>query len=175
MVAVTPVDKVCTEPSANLTVTVTPTVLPNNPPQPELAVADIDTVLPGRPLPVHVVEGLAVGRVLGMPHPLGRPVSETVLTVVVSVPVTFMGTSPVFFNTSEKAPAPVVGDTTSLTESMFAVGLLPAIPARLKKTPEITTAAATVIAISRITASKGLKPTDVFLLISTTPLHFSYL
>jgi hypothetical protein len=47
-------------------------------------------------------------------------------------------------------------------------------PARLKKTPEITTAAATVIAISRITATNGLKPTDVFLLISTTFLHLVY-
>jgi hypothetical protein len=111
--------------------------------------------------------------VVGMPHP-PRPVSETVLTGGAVVPVTFMGTSPVFFNTSEKAPAPVVGDTTSLTESMFAVGLLPAMPARLKKTPETTTAAATVIAISRITATKGLKPTDVYHLISTTSLHFLY-
>jgi hypothetical protein len=82
-------------------------------------------------------------------------------------------TSPVFFNTTVNTPPPVAFK--SLIWSITAVGLLPAMPARLKKTPEITTAAATVIAISRITATKGLKPTDVFLLISTTSLHFLYL
>jgi hypothetical protein len=82
-----------------------------------------------------------------------------------------IGTSPVFLTTTVQVPAPA-GVAMSLTWSISAVGLLPAMLAKLKKTPETTTAAATVIAISRITASNGLKPADVFLLISTTSFHF---
>jgi hypothetical protein len=51
----------------------------------------------------------------------------------------------------------------SLTWSITAVGLLPATLARLKKTPETITAAATVIAISSITATSGLRPADLLL------------
>jgi hypothetical protein len=82
-----------------------------------------------------------------------------------------IGTSPVFLTTTVQVPAPA-GVAMSLTWSIIAVGLLPAMLAKLKKTPETTTAAATVIAISRITATNGLKPADVYLLISTTSLHF---
>jgi hypothetical protein len=81
-----------------------------------------------------------------------------------------IGTSPVFFITITQVPTPA-GVATNLTWSIIAVGLLPAMPARLKKTPETTTAAATVIAISRITATNGLKPTDVFLLMQSPTLH----
>jgi hypothetical protein len=123
------------------------------------------------PAPVEAVEdavppgfngrGLKAG-ITGLHEPAGN---TTAIFVI--------GTSPVFFITITQVPTPV-GVATNLTWSIIAVGLLPAIPARLKKTPETTTAAATVIAISRITATNGLKPTDVYLLISTTPLNPSY-
>jgi hypothetical protein len=77
-----------------------------------------------------------------------------------------IGTSPVFFNTIAKVAAYVAdgeGLAINLTWSIAAVGLLPATLARLKKTPETTTAAATVIAISSITATNGLKPSDLLL------------
>ena len=80
---------------------------------------------------------------------------------VAFIPV--MGTSPVFLTTTAQVPSPA-GVATSLTWSIIAVGLLPAMPARLKKTPDTTTAAATVIAISNITATNGLIPSDLFLL-----------
>jgi hypothetical protein len=77
-----------------------------------------------------------------------------------------IGTSPVFLTTIVQVPAPA-GVATRCTWSIIALGLLPAMLAKLKKTPETATAAATVIAISRTTATNGLKPTDVFLLNST--------
>jgi hypothetical protein len=144
-------------------VTVAVTVLPNN--------------VQAAPVMVAVPERVPPG--LGVPPQVNAPVVHVTPEGYVSVTVGFpeSGTSPVFFNTIEKVAAYVAdgaGLATNLIWSIAAVGLLPAIPARLKKTPETTTAAATVIAISRITATNGLKPTDVFLLISTTSLNSLY-
>jgi hypothetical protein len=80
---------------------------------------------------------------------------------------------PVFLILTTHEPAPV-DVATSFMFSICTLGLFAAAPDRLKKTPETTTAAATVIAISSITATSGLKPADVFLLISTKSLHFFY-
>jgi hypothetical protein len=158
---VTEVANTCRELSANVTVTFALIVKPTNPAQPELAVALIDSVPPGFLLPA----GVPCVRV----HPLGNPSKDKDGLVVEEI-----GISPVFFSTIEKIAAPEVGEATSLTESITAAGLLPAIPARLKKTPEITTAAATVIAISRITATNGLKPTVLCLgtVITTSPILY---
>jgi hypothetical protein len=163
MAPVTAVVKTCVEPSTNVTVIVTVAVVPNAPAQPAVSVLVADSVCPGFRPPVHV----NVVKV----HVPGRPLMFMVGLVVL------MGTSPVFFNTTVNVPASlgVTGEATNFTWSISAVGLLPAMLAKLKKTPETTTAAATVIAISRITATNGLKPTDLYLLISTTSLHMLYL
>ena len=151
MVPVTLVVKTCDEPSAKVTVMVTVAVLPSAGAQPTVSVLVAESVCPGCRPPVHAK--LALGKV----QPAGRP-EMAIVGFVVEI-----GTSPVFFSTTVNVPAPA-GDTTSFTWSIIAVGLLPAMPARLKNTPETTTAAATVIATSRITATNGLKPSDLFLL-----------
>jgi len=114
--------------------------------QPVAALAVAEVVLPG-----FAGRGENAGNVGLHVAPVGQDTATPV-----------MGTSPVFLSTTAQVPAPA-GVATSLTWSIIAVGLLPAIPARLKKTPETTTAAATVIAISSITATKGLKPTETYL------------
>jgi hypothetical protein len=100
-----------------------------------------------------------------------QPSGKCVVDAVTVIAVTFR--FPVFLILTAHVPTPA-DVATSFMLSICTLGLFPAAPDRLKKTPETTTAAATVIAISRITATKGLKPTDVYLLISTTSLHFFY-
>ena len=153
MAAVTLVVKTCDEPSAKVTVMVTVAVVPSAGAQPSVSVLVAESVCPGSRPPVVHAKVVKV-------QVVGRP-EMTIVGGVLEI-----GTSPVFFSTTVNVPASLVGavDTTSFTWSIIAVGLLPAMPARLKKTPDTTTAAATVIAISNITATNGLKPSDLFLL-----------
>jgi hypothetical protein len=109
MAPVTAVVKTCSELSANVTVTVTVIVLPTNPEQPKLTLLLPESVPPGFAFPVSD----------GPDKP--QPPNPPRLTDVVDISI---GTSPVFFNTIEKAAAPVVGDATSFTWSINAAGLL---------------------------------------------------
>jgi hypothetical protein len=101
MAPVTAVVNICTELSANVTVTVTITVEPITPAQPEVALSERDNVPPGFLFPFHV----PAVRV----HPAGSPVK-----VKDGLVVEWIATSPVFFNTIEKVAAPA-GVATSFT------------------------------------------------------------
>ena len=111
MAPVTAVVKTCLEPSVNVTVTVTVIVEPTTPEQPELTLLTPESVPPGFAFPVSD-DG---------PDKPQPPPNPPRLTDVADVSI---GISPVFFNTIEKAAAPVVGDATSFTWSINAAGLL---------------------------------------------------
>ena len=102
MAPVTAVVRICTELSANVTVTVTVIVEPTAAAQPDVAVSERDRVPPGFLFPLHV----PTVRV----HPAGSPVK-----VKAGLVVEWIGTSPVFFSTIENVAAPEVGEATSFT------------------------------------------------------------
>jgi hypothetical protein len=93
MVPETAVVNICTELSANVTVTVTIIVEPITPAQPEVALSERDNVPPGFLFPLHV----PAVRV----HPAGSPVK-----VKDGLVVEWIAMSPVFFSTIEKVAAP---------------------------------------------------------------------
>jgi hypothetical protein len=102
MVPVTAVVNICTELSANVTVTVTIIVEPINAEHAAAeALLEPESVPPGFLEPLHVVGP-------DKPQPAGNPVNDTDGLVVE------IATSPVFFNTIEKAAAPA-GVATSFT------------------------------------------------------------
>jgi hypothetical protein len=102
MAPVTEVVRICTELSANVTVTVTVIVEPTAAAQPVPAVSERDSIPPGFLFPLHV----PAVRV----HPAGSPVKVKVGPIV-----EWIGTSPVFFSTIENVAAPEVGEATSFT------------------------------------------------------------
>jgi hypothetical protein len=103
MVPVTAVVNICTELSANVTVTVTIIVEPINAEHAAAeALLEPESVPPGFLDPLHVVGP-------DKPQPAGTPVSVTVGLVV-----EWTAMSPVFFNTIEKVAAPA-GVATSFT------------------------------------------------------------
>ena len=128
---------ICLEPSWNVTVMVNRYVAPSA--QPVVSV----------PVPAAVPPG---GTGIGLKDIAGVHVWPGAHVSVIPV----IGTSPVFLIVIAAVPSSPV--TTSLALSIIAAGLLPADVARLKKTPVITIAAATVIAMSNSIATKGLKP-----------------
>jgi hypothetical protein len=92
---------ICTELSANVTVTVTTIVELISPAQPEEVLLEPESVPPGFLEPLHV-DGV------GKLQPVGNPVYVT------DGLAELIATSPVFFSTIEKAAAPA-GVATSFT------------------------------------------------------------